>query len=647
MTTTETTGRIIGIRHRRKRTTKEEARPTQVAILVDGKIKRYDVEDETGELDFLLDRFPIEYRKVEDGEDLSPFRPHQVRWKKVKKAEVEAKTFPENLLRFDLFAKSWMLATHVPTTFDGLKRGDTVAMTLGGSGDPLAYAMTNRALKLGGMTKVLRVQPADLKRERSAADKNDDAELLTTLAQEKAELFYTTDQRDLDLIRVTDLWRQRIAVMKDRIACGQRILQQEIGRVFMNTAGEYPEGSVSLAIRKRQDNDKVFSAVEEEEVRVIRELTRAIERLDVYQQVFGQVEGVGPLLAARIIPEVRDIRRFAPEHPMAEIEALRAEGTRLQAEARVDEDAVKVTERIAEMDPKNAQYRYRRLQLIRDWKRANGKEAGAELIERALEGKKRIHALRTRARMQAIARFTKYCGVHVNPDGTFPRHRRGMGSDNRWSPEARQGFFLFVSDQCNKRPDSEWGQKLRANKVTLRQRCPVKVLVKEDLVESFRAMDRRLRQDKVFLQNDAFLDPSKCALQSRAELLLTMNVLEASDRVLRETLCDLGVPQSTLAAIADVRDNPEIATAVEALDRDTPIKGKLTTIYSDGHIHKMAIWRTATQFAQWLWTEWWKLEERIRLQIVPPSDASAEAKVDEEEIPTDETSESEASSQAA
>lgn len=33
-----------------------------------------------------------------------------------------------------------------------------------------------------------------------------------------------------------------------------------------------------------------------------------------------------------------------------------------------------------------------------------------------------------------------------------------------------------------------------------------------------------------------------------------------------------------------------------------------TSVYSDGHIHKMAIWRTITQFVVWLHREWWKIE---------------------------------------
>ena len=39
-------------------------------------------------------------------------------------------------------------------------------------------------------------------------------------------------------------------------------------------------------------------------------------------------------------------------------------------------------------------------------------------------------------------------------------------------------------------------------------------------------------------------------------------------------------------------------------------KGKKVKKYTDGHIHKMAIWKTLGEFVEWLFQEWWKLEER-------------------------------------
>jgi hypothetical protein len=49
------------------------------------------------------------------------------------------------------------------------------------------------------------------------------------------------------------------------------------------------------------------------------------------------------------------------------------------------------------------------------------------------------------------------------------RQRRGQVSN--WRKPARQSLFL-LGDQFNRRPGSEWGMKLLANKKTLRERHP-------------------------------------------------------------------------------------------------------------------------------------------------------------------------------
>ena len=38
----------------------------------------------------------------------------------------------------------------------------------------------------------------------------------------------------------------------------------------------------------------------------------------------------------------------------------------------------------------------------------------------------------------------------------------------------------------------------------------------------------------------------------------------------------------------------------------------MKTRYTNIHIHKMAYWRTATKFAEWLYKEWWALEEEVQ-----------------------------------
>ncbi len=106
--------------------------------------------------------------------------------------------------------------------------------------------------------------------------------------------------------------------------------------------------------------------------------------------------------------------------------------------------------------------------------------------------------------------FKAFCGVHVLADGRFPRRRNNEVAN--WSGDCRQALYLFVADQCNKRPDSYWGKYLKQMKANLRAKHP------------------------------------------------------------------------------------------EAIKVDGKKK------YSDGHIHKMAIWRTATRLAEHLYKKWWELD---------------------------------------
>ena len=98
--------RYIGIRHRTKRTADGEARPTQVAILQGGKVRKIDLETEDDELDFLLARLPASWRMLADGEDV----PSGVLARHVKETAKGRK---------------------IPETYDGFKAGDTIAVVAG------------------------------------------------------------------------------------------------------------------------------------------------------------------------------------------------------------------------------------------------------------------------------------------------------------------------------------------------------------------------------------------------------------------------------------------------------------------------------------------------------------------------------------
>jgi len=411
--------RWIGIRHRRKKTTKGQTRPTQVAVLSEEKkITTYDLPDEVAELDWIMGRFPTKYRKPNSDEKLSQFPPHQIKWRRLRRNE-NPKDFPRNLVRGS--KKEHFLAIEVPASYDGLKPGDVVAMILGGSGDRLAFALSRRAEQI--KATVLRIPGFKLKEIRNE-EKEQDAITLAKLAKEKPSLFYSVEPRDRQLIWLVECLRARQEAMKARIGCEQRLYQSFVGKIFCGKNGLFPEGSIEMLFDQEKANNTILQALLEEEKSRKKELVSALEALDVYQQIFAPIKGMGPMIAARLIAAIQDIRRF-----------------------------------------------------------------------------------------ETPAQLKAFCGVHVLPDGRFARRRRGAVAN--WHPDARQALFL-LGEQFNRRPDSQWGSRLREYKKKFRQKHPEVVLV----------------------------------------------------------------------------------------------NGKKR--YTDGHIHKMAIWRTLTKFVEYLWRTWWKLEKQLK-----------------------------------
>ena len=306
--------RTIGIRHRRKKTREGEARPTMVAISCEiGALTSYELADDTAELDFLMGRFPIEWRDVGESEDISIFQKHHCKWRKVKKDE-DASKFNEKHIRKILDAKGMPVvevATKVPVKFDGLAKGDSVGMVLGGSGDRFAAALSRRGEQIEA--KVFRIPPYSLAQNRNGEDKENDHITLIFLLNLQPELFYQVRRRDRDLIRVKEALSMRMDAMKARIACEQRILQSLVGKIFLNEEGHYPEGVVEDQYDSAKANDTILQALVAEEERRSKELSKIVELLDIWGQIFAEIKGVGPRLAAGIIAPIGDIRRFMVE----------------------------------------------------------------------------------------------------------------------------------------------------------------------------------------------------------------------------------------------------------------------------------------------------------------------------------------------
>jgi len=298
-------GRIIGIRHRIKKSAEGEARPTQIAVLENGKFEFIDLPDETAELDWVKGEFPVEYRKAAKDEDLTLFKEHQIKWRKVRKSENIA-DIPEHMRKME--EKIWLVADKVPVKFDGLQAGDTVVMVLGGSGDYFAYAISRQSEEVDA--KILRVPPFDLKQFRGE-DKTNDTQKLVELWQQSPHLFREVEPRDRDNIALRGYFYRFEDAMKARIACEQRLRQQVIGETFCRADGLFPQGSIEKAFEELKASDKIFEGQEAEEKKREKAMLKHLQTMDVYTQLLEPIEGVGPRIAARLLVAIGDIKRFA------------------------------------------------------------------------------------------------------------------------------------------------------------------------------------------------------------------------------------------------------------------------------------------------------------------------------------------------
>jgi hypothetical protein len=306
-----TTKRTIAIIHRIKQSAAGEARPTLVRIApLEGSIQDIKLNDEQAELDFILGRHPLRYRNATAEDKLTDFPDHQL-----KMTEYDAEKHgivPEHHKK--VISRKTFVLTEVPDVLVGLQKDDMVLMSLGGSGDYFAFAMSVQAEKIGAT--VLRIPPRFIKMERDRVhavadvEKCDDLELLSQLQKSHPELFYPVTVHARDMIRARELLRAREYVQKDRKSCAMRVRQLTVGGIFVRPDGLFPQGSIQMEFDEREANDDILNLIEKREKQLEKQLGIALERIPVYQNVFSPIEGVGPVIAAGIICPVGDVRLF-------------------------------------------------------------------------------------------------------------------------------------------------------------------------------------------------------------------------------------------------------------------------------------------------------------------------------------------------
>ncbi|MBI2645019.1 hypothetical protein HYW94_02485 [Candidatus Uhrbacteria bacterium] len=271
------------------------------------------LEDEDAELDFIRHRLPVEWRKITDPSDVKDIPVHHIKWKKLKKGQDPA-DFPKELIRIE--NGDCFLAVKVPSAYEGVREGDLMGMSLGGSGDYFAFAASNVGERIGA--GVYRLPPAALKKiredhgifeekkisgddgeeldeidselEEDLADNDEEIDEGTAKKSKKANdpkdqdarliaemlaacettgnrrgVFYLITADDRDMITMRVALRDRIEVMKECVKAEQRLQQYVVGRIFFGPEGEYPEGSIEQEMKDRKSSDVICRALRQEE----------------------------------------------------------------------------------------------------------------------------------------------------------------------------------------------------------------------------------------------------------------------------------------------------------------------------------------------------------------------------------------------
>ena len=309
--------RIIGIRHRVKKTVAGEARPTQLVVIKNGKQNVFDLETEQDELDWLLGKYPVEWRKALPSDDIASLPAHHIKWHKMKPsattaltAELSIEALPDNWKKYE--GKAVFIVDKIPSRYDGMRYGDTVVIGMGGSGDRFASALSNCFSEAADNTGVYRL-PSFLIKEKCGSDKDKQAACLAQLYIDHPEFFRRMTVKDRALILVREQLRARTEAMKARIVVEQQLRISFIGQIFCSPEGKYPEGSIEILFDNVRANDEVLLALAVVEKKREKELVNTLKGLKVFQDLFDPIEGCGPMIAARLIASIGDIQQFSSD----------------------------------------------------------------------------------------------------------------------------------------------------------------------------------------------------------------------------------------------------------------------------------------------------------------------------------------------
>lgn len=140
------------------------------------------------------------------------------------------------------------------------------------------------------------------------------ARRLMELAKDRPELFYFVRPKDSDVLIIGNLLKRYYIIQEDvRKPAQQRLFIERAEAMLLEPR---PEGDRKMVMKRLQDEIKehpLFLPAIEEEKRLYQEIDRFVRGLPIFGPVFGDIVGVGGVIAGRILYAIADVRRFPDE----------------------------------------------------------------------------------------------------------------------------------------------------------------------------------------------------------------------------------------------------------------------------------------------------------------------------------------------
>ncbi|MFZ2804239.1 MAG: hypothetical protein WA001_03375 [Patescibacteria group bacterium] len=201
-----------------------------------------------------------------------------------------------------------------------------------------------------------------------------------------------------------------------------------------------------------------------------KKIEATLDGVPAYAAVFEPIPGCGPLIAARMVANIGDIRRFNPHSNKVrtyETFQTEREGLRTACDFATWMDDHEVKRRIAKTTNADGEpivlrgslyVERREAQIIANVARERGDEQVASLANQIVANCESEMARRHMHRHQTSpASLKAFAGYHHFEDGSRACRKAGVVSN--WAPELKQAVYLLC-DQTLKRKDSPWRAKL-------------------------------------------------------------------------------------------------------------------------------------------------------------------------------------------